>query len=66
MTCMEKTGEGNGEGNMSKRLVLMHGAPGSGKSTFIRELGLEYLSISPDNIRLLFSEPGLMEVDHHL
>ena len=39
-----------------KRLVLMHGAPGSGKSTFIRELGFEYLSISPDNLRLLFSE----------
>ena len=51
---------------MTKRLVLMHGAPGSGKSTFIREIGLEYLSISPDNIRLLFSEPKLMEVDHHL
>ena len=66
MTCTERTGEGNGEDNMSKRLVLMHGAPASGKSTFIRELGLEYLSVSPDNIRLLFSEPELMEVDHHL
>lgn len=30
---------------MTKRLVLMHGAPGSGKSTFIREIGLEYLSM---------------------
>lgn len=51
---------------MSKRLVLMHGAPGSGKSTFIRELGLEYLSVSPDNIRLLFSEPKEENVDNHI
>ena len=50
---------------MAKRLVLMHGAPGSGKSTFIKELGLEYLTISPDTLRLLFSEPEVMEVDHH-
>lgn len=51
---------------MSKRLVLMHGAPASGKSTFIRELGLEYLSISPDNIRLLLSEPKEENVDNHI
>lgn len=51
---------------MAKRLVLMHGAPGSGKSTFIKKLGLEHLTISPDNLRLLFSEPELLEVDHHL
>lgn len=50
---------------MAKRLVLMHGAPGSGKSTFIKKLGLEYITISPDTIRLLFSEPKVMEVDHH-
>ena len=50
---------------MAKRLVLMHGAPGSGKSTFIKKLGLEYITISPDTIRLLFSEPQVMEVDHH-
>lgn len=63
---MERTGEGNGEDNMPKRLVLMHGAPGSGKSTFIRELGLEYLSISPDNLRLLLSEPKEENVDNHI
>lgn len=51
---------------MSKRLVLMHGAPGAGKSTFIKKLGLEHLTISPDNLRLLLSEPELLEVDHHL
>ena len=50
---------------MAKRLVLMHGAPGSGKSTFIKKLGLEYLTISADTIRLLFSEPEVMVVDHH-
>lgn len=49
-----------------KRLVLMHGAPGAGKSTFIRELGFEYLSISPDNLRLLFSEPKEEVVDNRI
>ena len=51
---------------MSKRLVLMHGAPGAGKSTFIQKLGLEHLTISPDNLRLLLSAPEFLEVDHHL
>ena len=50
---------------MAKRLVLMHGAPGSGKSTLIKKLGLEYLTISVDTIRLLFSEPEAMVVDNH-
>ena len=50
---------------MAKRLVLMHGAPGSGKSTFIKKLSLEYLTISADTIRLLFSEPEVMVVDNH-
>ena len=50
---------------MTKRLVLIHGAPGFGKSTLIKKLGLEYLTISADTIRLLFSEPEVMEVDHH-
>ena len=51
---------------MAKRLVLTHGAPGAGKSTFIKKLGLEHLTISPDNLRLLFSAPEFLEVDHHL
>lgn len=50
---------------MSKRLVLVHGAPGAGKSSFIKELGLEYLTISPDNLRLLFSAPESLVVDNH-
>lgn len=48
-----------------KRLVLMHGAPGAGKSSFIKKLGLDYLTISPDNLRLLFSEPESLVVDNH-
>lgn len=51
---------------MAKRLVLMHGAPGSGKSTLIKKLGLEYLTISTDTIRLLFSEPEAMVVDNYV
>ena len=50
---------------MAKRLILMHGAPGSGKSTLIKNLDLEYLTISPDTLRLLFSEPAVMEVDNN-
>lgn len=50
---------------MAKRLILMHGAPGSGKSTLIKKLDLEYLTISPDTLRLLFSEPEVIEVDNH-
>ena len=43
----------------------MHGAPGAGKSSFIKELGLEYLTISHDNLRLLFSAPESLVVDNH-
>ena len=42
---------------MPNRLVLMHGAPGAGKSTFIKNRDLDHLVISPDNLRLLFSAP---------
>ena len=50
---------------MAKRLVLVHGAQGAGKSSFIKELGLDYLTISPDNLRLLFSAPESLVVDNH-
>lgn len=50
---------------MAKRLVLTHGAPGAGKSSFIKELGLDYLTISPDNLRLLFSTPESLVVDNN-
>lgn len=50
---------------MSKRLVLMHGIPGVGKSTFIRSRGLEHLTISPDTLRLLYSEPEIVKINGH-
>lgn len=34
-------------------LLLMRGAPGCGKSTFIKENGLEQFALSADNIRLM-------------
>ena len=36
---------------MKKWLVMTRGAPGSGKSTFLRENGLSHLTINPDLIR---------------
>lgn len=47
-------------------LILTHGAPGAGKSSFIKKLGLEYLTISPDKLRLLYSEPEYKNVDNHI
>ena len=38
-----------------KKLILMRGAPGSGKSTWIKEHGLELYTICPDELRILFS-----------
>ena len=40
-------------------LLLMRGAPGVGKSTFIKEHGLEQYTLSADNIRLLCQSPVL-------
>ena len=40
-----------------RTLILMRGAPGSGKSTFIKEHGLEQFALSADNIRLLIQAP---------
>lgn len=40
-----------------RTLVLLRGAPGSGKSTFIRNNNLEDWTISADKIRLLFQSP---------
>lgn len=36
-----------------RKLVTLRGAPGSGKSTFIRQQGLEGFALSPDTIRIL-------------
>lgn len=42
-----------------RTLLLFRGAPGCGKSTFIKEHGLEPFTISSDNIRLLYTSPLL-------
>ena len=38
-------------------LFLMRGAPGCGKSSFIKLFNLEPYTICPDNIRLMFESP---------
>ncbi len=43
-------------------LVLMYGAPGSGKSTFIKKLELNQFTLSPDDIRSMYTCPQ-MNVD---
>ena len=40
-------------------LLVMRGIPGCGKSTWIKEHDLEEYTLSPDNIRLMFSAPEL-------
>lgn len=40
-----------------RSLLLLRGAPGSGKSTWIRENNLEQYTLSADKIRLLFQSP---------
>ncbi|PRS01429.1 RNA ligase [Bacillus halotolerans] len=42
-----------------RTLVLLRGCPGVGKSTWIKENGLEQYTLSADNIRLLFQSPVL-------
>lgn len=44
-----------------RTLILTRGCPGSGKSTFIKNNGLEEYTLSPDQIRLLFQSPVLNE-----
>jgi predicted kinase/predicted phosphodiesterase len=45
-----------------RTLILTRGCPGSGKSTFIKNNGLEEYTISPDQIRLLYQSPILNEL----
>lgn len=45
-----------------RAMLMFRGAPGSGKSTMIKELGLEDYALSADNIRLLIQSPA-MDVD---
>ena len=43
-------------------LLLLRGAPGCGKSTWIEKNGLKPYALSADNIRLLCQSP-IMQVD---
>ena len=42
-----------------RSLVILRGAMGSGKSTWIQKNGLEAYTLSPDNIRLMYSSPQM-------
>ena len=42
---------------MDKILLIMRGAPGCGKTTFIKEYGLDIYTLSPDALRLMFQNP---------
>ena len=42
-----------------RKLIILRGAQGSGKSTFIQEKNLERFTLSSDNIRLMFNAPEL-------
>ncbi len=44
-----------------KLLFLLQGIPGSGKSTFIQQNGLEPYTISTDQLRLLYGSPVMTE-----
>lgn len=44
-----------------RTLLLMRGAPGSGKSTWIKENGLEQYTLEADRFRMLVSNPVLNE-----
>lgn len=50
---------------MPNRLILTHGAPGAGKSTFIKNRDLEHFKISPDDLRLLLSAPITVKIKGH-
>lgn len=43
-----------------RTLIIMRGSPASGKSTWIRKMGLENYTLSADNIRLLVESPILV------
>ena len=43
-----------------RTLLLLRGAPGSGKSTYIEKNGLKPYTLSADDIRLLHGSPRLM------
>lgn len=42
-------------------LILLQGVPGSGKSTFVKQMGFEPIIISTDDLRLLHGSPVMSE-----
>ena len=42
-----------------RTLLLLRGAPGSGKSAWVSENGLKPYTLSPDDIRLMYQSPLL-------
>ena len=42
-----------------RKLVILRGAMGCGKSTFIKEHQLEIFTLSSDQIRLMFNAPQM-------
>ena len=48
-----------------RTLVILRGSPGSGKSTWIKEMGLEKYTLSADSIRLLVQSPILVPEKTH-
>ncbi len=53
-----------------RKLVILRGAPGSGKSTFIKDQGLEAYALSPDNLRIqiggiILSSDGRLSINYN-
>src|ERR1035437_2788389 len=48
-----------------RQLILLRGAPGSGKSSFVEQHNLQAHTLCPDDIRLLYSGP-VMTLDGSL
>ena len=44
-----------------RKLIILRGAPASGKSTFVKNHNLEDYTISTDDIRLLYGSPVIGE-----
>lgn len=48
-----------------RKLVVLRGIAGCGKSTFVKKHHLEPYTLSPDNIRLLYGSPVLDNMGHY-
>ena len=43
-----------------RELIILRGLPGAGKSTWIKNMGLEDYTLSPDTLRMMFSSPEFL------